>query len=136
MKKLLFILLCVIVGCAASSKQSSPFKGEWKQETDEELNLLKIDLYEKTVKLPDESGTCFGYLQTENEFAADYWIIDEVTNITNDSANVKIYSWRYGNPEEKNDRVLLYNSNEHTITVKQEGYSFTLSPTENSNNNQ
>ncbi len=134
MKKLLFILLCVIVGCAASSKQSSPFKGEWKQETDEELNLLKIDLYEKTVKLPDESGTCFGYLQTENEFAADYWIIDEVTNITNDSANVKVYSWRYGSPEEKNDRVLLYNSNEHTITVKQEGYSFTLSPTENSNN--
>lgn len=134
MKKLLFILLCVIVGCAASSKQSSPFKGEWKQETDEELNLLIIDLYEKTVKLPDESGTCFGYLQTENEFAADYWIIDEVTNITNDSANVKVYSWRYGSPEEKNDRVLLYNSNEHTITVKQEGYSFTLSPTENSNN--
>ncbi|MBV8039147.1 hypothetical protein HF895_06500 [Bacteroides sp. AN502] len=134
MKKLLFILLCVIVGCTASSKQSSPFKGEWKQETDEELNLLKIDLYEKTVKLPDESGTCFGYLQTENEFAADYWIIDEVTNITNDSANVKVYSWRYGSPEEKNDRVLLYNSNEHTITVKQEGYSFTLSPTENSNN--
>ena len=134
MKKLLFILLCVIVGCTASSKQSSPFKGEWKQETDEELNLLKIDLYGKTVKLPDESGTCFGYLQTENEFAADYWIIDEVTNITNDSANVKVYSWRYGSPEEKNDRVLLYNSNEHTITVKQEGYSFTLSPTENSNN--
>lgn len=134
MKKLLFILFCITigtVGCTNISTKSSPFKGEWKLETADEFNLLRIDLNEKTIMLPDESDSCFGYLQTENEFAADYWIIDEVTNINKDSANVKVYSWRYGSPEDKQNRVLLYNSNEHTITIKQDKKNFTLSPTEN-----
>lgn len=128
MKKLLFILLCMVVGCTGTSKQASPFKGEWKQETAEELNLLKVDLYEKTVKLPDGSGTCFGYLQSENEYYADYWIIDEVTNINKDSANVKVYSWHYGSPEEKDIRTLIYNPADCSITIKQNGYSFNLPP--------
>lgn len=134
MKKLLFILFCITigtVGCTNISTKSSPFKGEWKFETADEFNLLRIDLNEKTIMLPDESDSCFGYLQTENEFAADYWIIDEVTNINKDSANVKVYSWRYGSPEDKQNRVLLYNSKEHTITIKQDKKNFTLSPTEN-----
>lgn len=134
MKKLLFILFCITigtVGCTNISTKSSPFKGEWKLETADEFNLLRIDLNEKTIMLPDESDSCFGYLQTENEFAADYWIIDEVTNINKDSANVKVYSWRYGSPEDKQNRVLLYNSKEHTITIKQDKKNFTLSPTEN-----
>lgn len=126
MKKLLFILLCMVVGCTGTSKQVSPFSGEWKQETAEELNLLKVDLYEKTVKLPDGSGTCFGYLQSENEYYADYWIIDEVTNINKDSANVQVYSWRYGSPEEKDIRTLIYNPADSSMTIKQKGYSFNL----------
>lgn len=131
MKKLLFILFCITISCSSISTKSSPFKGEWKFETADEFNLLRIDLNEKTIMLPDESDSCFGYLQTENEFAADYWIIDEVTNINKDSANVKVYSWRYGSPEDKQNRVLLYNSKEHTITIKQYKKNFTLSPTEN-----
>lgn len=131
MKNILFILLFVMVGCTGTSTKPSPFKGEWKLETADEFNLLRIDLNEKTIMLPDESDSCFGYLQTENEFAADYWIIDEVTNINKDSANVKVYSWRYGSPENKQNRVLLYNSKEHTITIKQDKNGFTLSPTEN-----
>ena len=85
MKKLLFILFCITISCSSISTKSSPFKGEWKFETADEFNLLRIDLNEKTIMLPDESDSCFGYLQTENEFAADYWIIDEVTNINKDS---------------------------------------------------
>lgn len=126
MKQLLFILFCVMVSCTNTSTKSSPFKGEWEQETTEEFKLLKIDLYEKSIKLPDESGSCYGYLQTENEFVADYWIIDDVIKIDKDSANVQVYSWRYGAPEDKAIRVLLYNSKDHSMTIKQEGYSFTL----------
>lgn len=132
MKKLLFIMLCaMVVACTTTSTKSSPFKGEWKLETADEFNLLKIDLNEKSVMLPDESDSCFGYLQTENEFAADYWIIDEVINIDKDSANVKVYSWRYGSPDDKDTRVLLYDPQNHSITVKNGEYSFTLSPIDN-----
>lgn len=134
MKKLLFILLCVVMGCTGTSKQSSPFKGEWKQQTAEEFNLLKVDLHEKSVKLPDGSGSCFGYLQTENEFAADYWIIDEVTKIDENSADVKVYSWRYGTPEDKQMRTLAYNATQQTVSWQQDGYEFTLSPSDGSSN--
>lgn len=132
MKKLLFILLCVVVGCTGTSKQSSPFKGEWKRQTAEEFNLLKVDLFEKTIKLPDGSGTCFGYLQSENEYYADYWIIDEVTNIEGNAAEVKVYSWRYGTPEDKQMRTLAYNANQQTVSWKQDGYEFSLSPSDGS----
>lgn len=121
----------VLIGCTSTSTNSSPFKGEWKLETADEINLLKINLNEKIIMLPDESNSCFGYLQTENEFVADYWIIDEVTNITKDSANIKVYSWRYGSPQDKQDRVLHYNFNDNTITVKQDGYNTTLYPIKN-----
>lgn len=134
MKKLLFILLCMVMGCTSTSKQSSPFKGEWKQETAEEFNLLKVDLQEKSVKLPDGSGSCFGYLQTENEFAADYWIIDEVTNIEGNAAEVKVYSWRYGTPDDKQMRTLAYNADQQTVFWKQDGHEFTLSPSDGSSN--
>lgn len=126
MKKLLFILFCITISCSSISTKSSPFKGEWKFETADEFNLLRIDLNEKTIMLPDESDSCFGYLQTENEFAADYWIIDEVTNINKDSANVKVYSWRYGSPEEKDIRTLIYNPTDCSMTTKQNGYNFNL----------
>lgn len=134
MKKLLFILLCVVMGCTGTSKQSSPFKGEWKQQTAEEFNLLKVDLQEKSIKLPDGSGSCFGYLQTENEFATDYWIIDEVTKINENSADVKVYSWRYGSPDDKQMRTLAYDATQQTVFWKQEGYEFTLSPSDSSSN--
>lgn len=134
MTKLLFILLCMVMGCTSTSKQSSPFKGEWKQETAEEFNLLKVDLQEKSVKLPDGSGSCFGYLQTENEFAADYWIIDEVTNIEGNAAEVKVYSWRYGTPDDKQMRTLAYNADQQTVSWKQDGHEFTLSPSDGSSN--
>lgn len=105
-----------------------------KQQTAEEFNLLKVDLYENSVKLPDGSDSCFGYLQTENEFTADYWIIDEVTKIDENSADVKVYSWRYGRPDEKETHTLAYNTTQRTISWKQNGHEFTLSPSDGSSN--
>ena len=132
MKKLLFVLLCVMIGCTQISTQSLQFKGEWKQETTEEFNLLKIDLYEKAIKLPDKSGSCFGYLQMENEYYADFWIIDEVSKIDNNSANVLVYSWRYGSPDEKDLRTITYNPTQQTVSWNNDNYKLTLLPT-NSN---
>lgn len=132
MKKLLFVLLCVMIGCTQISTQSLQFKGEWKQETTEEFNLLKIDLYEKAIKLPDKSDSCFGYLQMENEYYADFWIIDEVSKIDNNSANVLVYSWRYGSPDEKDLRTITYNPTQQTVSWNNDNYKLTLLPT-NSN---
>lgn len=132
MKKLLFVLLCVMIGCTQISTQSLQFKGEWKQETTEEFNLLKIDLYEKAIKLPDKSDSCFGYLQMENEYYADFWIIDEVSKINNNSANVLVYSWRYGSPDEKDLRTITYNPTQQTVSWNNDNYKLTLLPT-NSN---
>lgn len=134
MKKLLFILLCMVVGCTGTSKQASPFSGEWKQQTAKEFNLLKVDLQEKSVKLPDGSGSCYGYLQTENEYAADYWIIAEVTKINENSADIKVYSWHYGSPDDKQMRTLAYNATQQTVSWKQDGHELTLSPSDGSSN--
>lgn len=122
-----------MIGCTQMSTQSLQFKGEWKQETTEEFNFLKIDLYEKTIKLPDESGSCFGYLQMENEYYADLWIIDEVSKIDNNSANVLVYSWRYGSRDEKDLRTITYNPTQKSISWDNNNYELILLPTNSSN---
>lgn len=133
MKKMLLILFCMMIGCTQMSTQSLQFKGEWKQETTEEFNLLKIDLYEKAIKLPDKSGSCFGYLQIENEYYADIWIIDEVSTIDDNSANVIVYSWRYGSPNQKYLRTITYNPAQQTVSWCYDNNELILLPTNNSN---
>lgn len=72
--------------------QGKPFKGVWKIDTEDVYQCLYIDLYEKTMLLPDSSTSSYGYLQSKNEFNSDYWVISKVLSVEGNVAKIKMYN--------------------------------------------
>ncbi len=101
----------------------NPFRGVWINNTAEQYEQLKMNLYDKSIKLSDEAGQSYGYLQVENDFVSDYWIITDVTAIQGNKAQVKYYSLRYGMPEQKESMTVTYNAADGSIAFG-EGYTF------------
>lgn len=106
MKKIFVLAIVAVamltgVSAFAADNAGRPFKGVWINLTDEAYEQLKIDLYDKVIPMPDGDGTCYGYLQMENDFVADYLIITKVMSIGKEAAKVKYYSLRYGMPADE-----------------------------------
>ncbi len=100
--------------------QGKPFKGVWEINTEDMYQCLYIDLYGKTMLLPDGSAPSYGYLQSENEYNSDYWVISKVLSAEGNVAKIKMYSWRYGSPDDEKEETLTYDPVKKTLTVGKE----------------
>ncbi len=114
--------LLFLFGLVACSTNETPFKGVWISDSEEEYYQLKIDLYEKSVFFSEEIGTVYGYMQQENEFSADYWLITDVTSIEGDEAKVKVYSFRYGDANQKDTATLRWSPALQKIVFRQTAF--------------
>lgn len=128
MKRTLTLLLSTMfllafMPCVVPVYADNPFRGVWINNTAEQYEQLKMNLYDKSIKLSDEAGQSYGYLQVENDFVSDYWIITDVTAIQGNKAQVKYYSLRYGMPEQKESMTVTYNAADGSIAFG-EGYTF------------
>lgn len=112
---LTFLMLLCLQACAAEGR---PFNGVWEQKSTEEYHRLCVDLYGKTMKTPDGSADSYGYLQSENEFSGDFWVISDILSVKGNEAKVKVFSWRYGTPDDKQEAVLTYDPTKKTMIFK------------------
>lgn len=103
------------MAAVAAGLVQRPFKGVWINYTDEQYELLKMDLYEKAVSVPDGDGKCYGYLQMENDFVSDYWIITKVEQLSRSDARIRYYSLRYGLPGQDETLTVTLNAADGSI---------------------
>lgn len=100
--------------------QGKPFKGVWEIDTEDVYQCLYIDLYGKTMLLPDGSAPSYGYLLSENEYNSDCWVISKVLSVEGNVAKIKMYSWRYGSPDDEKEETLRYDPVKKTLYVGKE----------------
>lgn len=112
---LTFLMLLCLQACAAEGK---PFNGVWESRSPEEDLRLCIDLYGKTMKTPDGSADSYGYLEQSNDFVMDFWVISDILSVKGNEAKVKVFSWRYGTPDDKQEAVLTYDPTKKTMIFK------------------
>ena len=120
----LTLLALMFVSCLSAMAQANrPFCGAWTDESPDGYYHLVMDLYGKNLKLPDGIGSCYGYLQMENDFVGDYWIITGVEGMSGNACKVKYYSLRYGAPGEIETADVAWNPSDRSIRFG-EGYTF------------
>lgn len=112
----LFTFVCLL--CAGKSG------GVWISSTGEGYYKLKLCLDSKSVKTPDGEAMCYGYLQMENDFVADYWIVTGVQQSPAGKYRVKYYSLRYGLPGQEETADVVFNSADGSVSFG-EAYKFT-----------
>lgn len=109
---------------SAMAQANRPFCGAWTDESPDGYYHIVMDLYGKNLKQPDGKGACYGYLQMENDFVADYWIITGVESMSSNACKVKYYSLRYGMPGEIETADVVYDPSSRSVSFG-EGYKFT-----------
>ena len=112
----LFAFVCLL--CAGKSG------GVWISSTDEGYYKLKLCLDSKSVRTPDGTETCYGYLQMENDFVADYWIVTAAEQLRANTFRVKYYSLRYGLPGQDETADVTFNPSDGSVSFG-EAYKFT-----------
>lgn len=81
----------MFVSCLSAMAQAGrPFCGAWTDESPDGYYHLVMDLYGKSLKLPDGTGSCYGYLQMENDFVGDYWIITGVEGMSGNACKGEV----------------------------------------------
>lgn len=81
------------------------------------------------MKTPDKSAASYGYLQSENEFNSDVWVITQVLSLQGNNAKVKTFSWRYGSPNDQVEATLTYNPATKVMTYQRSDFPITFQPT-------
>lgn len=129
MRRILTLFMLLSLSLSFAFAQGKPFKGFWEKDTTDEYHALYIDLYGKSLKTPDKSAASYGYLQSENEFNSDVWVITQVLSLQGNNAKVKTFSWRYGSPNDQVEATLTYNPATKVMTYQRSDFPITFQPT-------
>lgn len=116
----LFCLACTV----AAAQTAGGHCGVWINSTDEGYYKLKLCLDSRSVSMPDGTGKCYGYLQMENDFVADYLIVTKAEWLLANTFMVKYYSHRYGVPEQEEVANVVFNPSDGSVSFG-EAYTFT-----------
>ena len=115
MSRILTLFMLLSLSLSFAFAQGKPFKGFWEKDTTDEYHALYIDLYGKSLKTPDKSAASYGYLQSENEFNSDVWVITQVLSLQGNNAKVKLLFLSF---EKRNGWVFI---NEESSSVYEDG---------------
>lgn len=116
----LFVVLTVSFVCQSCETESQPFEGFWENYTENESMSLYMDLYDQSIPLPgsDQPMMTYGYLVHSNEYYFDYWVISKVLAIKGNEAHAKVFSLRYGTPDDEEDVMIKYDPKKRELEFK------------------